>query len=79
MQDDDDSGDADEELKVLQAAGSFDEVMLWGHESVVPEDDAFVKGIGEWIHFAEIVGSDALLVKSLLSTQCADEQAGTIE
>ena len=44
-----------EEVKILQEIGSFDEVVLWGHESMVEGDDAFVKGLGEWIGFAEAV------------------------
>jgi len=45
----------DEELSVLQELGSFDKVMLWGHESIAENEDAFVKGMGEWISFSEAV------------------------
>lgn len=47
--------DEEEETAILQEVGSFDEVVLWGHESLVDGDDAFVKGLGEWIGFAEAV------------------------
>ena len=47
----------DDELKDLQAVGTFNEILLWDHEQTVPDDDAFVKGVGEWIHFAEAVCS----------------------
>ena len=54
-----DSEDVDnrnvEETDILQEVGSFDEVIIWGHESLVEGDDAFVKGLGEWIGFAEAV------------------------
>ncbi|KAK5731200.1 hypothetical protein LTR15_001139 [Elasticomyces elasticus] len=46
---DDDEG----EVKVMEQKAVFDEVVVWGHE-VLPEDgDEYVKGIEEWIAFAE--------------------------
>lgn len=45
----------DEETATLQEKGQFDEIMVWGHESVAEEDDTFVKGVNEWIIFAEAV------------------------
>ncbi|KAL9098318.1 MAG: hypothetical protein Q9163_006004, partial [Psora crenata] len=42
-------------LKTLQEVGSFDQIILWGHERLVGEDDAFVRGVDEWIEFAEAV------------------------
>lgn len=53
--DDDPVEEEEEELDVLQEIGSFDEIILWGHESIAESDDAFVKGMGEWIRFAEAV------------------------
>ena len=49
--------DEQEEGKVLalRQLGSFSEVRLWGHESMAEGDDPFVKGIEEWIGFAEAV------------------------
>ncbi|KAL9125082.1 MAG: hypothetical protein Q9217_005665, partial [Psora testacea] len=49
-------GDA-QDTRSLEEVGSFDEVILWGHESFVEGDDAFVKGLGEWVGFAEAVRS----------------------
>ncbi|MCJ1454305.1 hypothetical protein MMC28_004657 [Mycoblastus sanguinarius] len=46
------------EPKTLREVGSFNEIVLWGHESVVDGDDAFVKGLGEWVGFAEAVVVD---------------------
>ena len=43
------------DVKVLQELGSFDELVLWGHESIVEGEDTFVKGMEEWIGFAEAV------------------------
>ena len=52
-----DEEDEDEEVvKVLEEKGSFDEAVLWGHESTPEEGDPYVKGIEEWIAFAEMVG-----------------------
>ncbi|KAL9635370.1 MAG: hypothetical protein Q9164_003499 [Protoblastenia rupestris] len=45
----------EEEITILQDAASFDETILWDHEHLVEGDDAFVKGLGEWIGFAEAV------------------------
>lgn len=56
-QDREDEEDDEEEPKELQQIGSFDEIMLWGHETVVEDDDTFAKGMGEWIRFAEAVRS----------------------
>ncbi|KAK5121778.1 hypothetical protein LTR85_004653 [Meristemomyces frigidus] len=41
------------EVKVMEQKGCFDEIMLWGHEVVPEEDDEYVKGVEEWIAFAE--------------------------
>lgn len=45
-----------EEVIVLNEIGSFEKVIVWSHESMVDGDDAFVKGLSEWIGFAEAVG-----------------------
>ncbi|KAK0512036.1 hypothetical protein JMJ35_005164 [Cladonia borealis] len=41
------------EGEALEEVASFDRVVLWGHESLVEGDDMFVKGVEEWIGFAE--------------------------
>lgn len=46
----------EEPVKVLEAQGTFDELMLWGHEILPAADDTFVKGVEEWVRFAETVG-----------------------
>ena len=54
------TGDGDEELgevKVLKEVGSFDKIMAWGHECLVDDDDAFIKGIDEWVGFSQAVSS----------------------
>lgn len=44
-----------EEVTVLNEVGLFDKMVIWNHESVIDGDDAFVKGLGEWIGFAQAV------------------------
>ncbi|KAF6229325.1 hypothetical protein HO133_007441 [Letharia lupina] len=46
-----------EEVTVLNEVGSFDKVVIWSHETRLDEDDAFVKGLGEWIGFAEAINA----------------------
>lgn len=45
----------DEPVKILKEAANFDEITIWGHDSLPSIDDAFIKGIEEWIGFAEAV------------------------
>lgn len=33
----------------------FEEVVVWGHEALPDDDDPYVKGIEEWVAFAEAV------------------------
>ena len=44
-----------EEVTMLEEVGSFEKMVIWNHESMVNGDDAFVKGVSEWIGFAEAV------------------------
>lgn len=45
----------EEEVKVLEEVAGFEEVVVWAHDGVVDGDDVFVKGMEEWIMFAEAV------------------------
>ncbi|GLI77932.1 hypothetical protein PoHVEF18_006229 [Penicillium ochrochloron] len=45
----------EEPVKVLEAQGTFDELMVWGHEILPAADDTFVKGVEEWVRFAEMM------------------------
>lgn len=49
--------EASEPTRVLEAVATFDEVIVWGHDQVPAADDTFVKGIEEWIGFAEAINS----------------------
>ena len=52
---DDDEDEKPESVGVLDTAATFDELLVWGHELVPTADDPFVKGVEEWIAFAEAV------------------------
>lgn len=43
------------EVKLMELKGNFDEIMVWDHDAVVEDGDEYVKGLGEWIGFAEAV------------------------
>ena len=55
----DDMAEQDEQpepVKLLEEEARFDEITVWGHDRLPAADDTFVKGIEEWIAFAEAVG-----------------------
>lgn len=56
----DEAGDElPEEVKIAQQIGEFDEVVVWGHGGTVDEgSDMFVRGVREWIGFAESMHCD---------------------
>ncbi|OQO05675.1 hypothetical protein B0A48_09768 [Cryoendolithus antarcticus] len=43
---------SDVEMKVMDRKGSFEEVVVWGHDALPEDGDEFVKGLGEWMGFA---------------------------
>lgn len=59
MREEDGEGVQEEEDVVgqLEEVGAFEEVVVWGHERVVEGDDGFVRGLEEWVGFAEVVSS----------------------
>ena len=44
-----------EEITVLNEVGTFKNMMVWNHEDIVDGENVFVKGLSEWIDFAETV------------------------
>lgn len=43
-----------EEVKIAEQIGHFDSIVVWGHGGMVEEQgDEFVRGITEWVGFAE--------------------------
>lgn len=51
----DEGEEEQEEVTMLNEVGSFEKVVIWNHESMVEGDDAFLKGLSEWIGLAEAV------------------------
>jgi ribonuclease H2 subunit C len=51
----DDVTELEQPVKVLEMQGTFDDMMVWGHEILPAADDPYVKGVEEWVRFAETV------------------------
>lgn len=48
-----------EEVKIAEQVGEFDEIVIWGHGGEVDgAQDVFVRGIREWVGFAESMHID---------------------
>lgn len=48
-----------EPVKILETTAEFRDVVVWGHDQVPAPDDTFVKGVEEWLAFADAIhGSD---------------------
>jgi ribonuclease H2 subunit C len=44
------------ETKIIEERATFEEVMIWGHEHTADTtEDPYMKGMEEWISFAEAV------------------------
>lgn len=58
--DDEEAGNQEEkvDVKIVETAATFDGIMVWEHGTIPEDDDAYVKGITEWIGFAEAVSTD---------------------
>ena len=44
-----------EPVKILEETSTFEDIIVWGHDIVPTNEDPFVKGIEEWISFAEAI------------------------
>jgi len=44
-----------EEVKMMEDMGTFEEIVVWGHEAVMDEGDPYVRAVEEWIGLAESV------------------------
>lgn len=59
--------DSDDEIEMEQEqvekaqnweeVATFDEIMVWDHENLPGDEDLFVRGVEEWIQFAEAINS----------------------
>lgn len=54
-EEDGDGEEAVQTVGTLEEIAEFEEVIVWNHEAIPSGDDAFAKGMEEWIHFAEAV------------------------
>jgi ribonuclease H2 subunit C len=50
-------GDSEAPVKILEKQAAFNDFIVWGHETMPAADDPFVKGVEEWLKFAEAVCS----------------------
>ncbi|KAJ4329926.1 hypothetical protein N0V87_010449 [Didymella glomerata] len=58
-EDDEMEHESPEEVKIAEQIGEFDEVVVWGHGGTVDEgSDMFVRGVREWVGFAESMHCD---------------------
>lgn len=53
----------EDEVKIMEEVGDFNEVLIWGHEAVADSEDIYVRSLEEWIGVAESVSPDAFSVK----------------
>jgi ribonuclease H2 subunit C len=54
-----DENDQIEGIGILEEQAGFDEILVWGHEALPDEtSDPYVRGVEEWIIFAEQVSSN---------------------
>lgn len=45
------------EVKIMEEVGEFSEVLVWGHEAVVDDEDTYIRSLQEWIGVAESVSA----------------------
>lgn len=56
------------ETAPLHGKAQFDKIVIWGHESIAESsEDPYVRGIEEWVSFAEQVGHVMGIPSSQLS------------
>lgn len=58
-EDDQEEEKEEAEIKIIEQVGTFDEVMVWGHGGQVDvSQDAYARGLGEWVGWAERMHGD---------------------
>lgn len=55
VDDDDEEPELPDPIKIVEEVSSFQEMVVWGHDQDPVSDNNFVKGIEEWISFAEAI------------------------
>lgn len=58
------NAEPEEPVKALETKGTFADLMVWGHETTPAADDAYVKGVQEWLQLAEAVGVRVFIVRN---------------
>lgn len=56
--DEDIDGEQPVEVKLMQPEGTFDRMIIWGHEAIPEANQQHIKGMEEWIGLAEAVSVD---------------------
>jgi ribonuclease H2 subunit C len=46
-----------EDVKIMEEIGTFNEVLVWGHEAVTDGEDIYIRSLEEWIGIAESVSA----------------------
>ncbi|KAJ5476178.1 Ribonuclease H2subunit C [Penicillium sp. IBT 31633x] len=54
----------EEPVKILETQSTFDDFVVFGHEALPAADDMFVKGVEEWIQFADAMHTTPSLTKN---------------
>lgn len=60
--------EGEDEVKALGEVARFEELVLWGHETIPEDDHVFVKGVEEWIRFAAAVGLSSISLSSVFGS-----------
>ncbi|KAJ5623759.1 hypothetical protein N7510_000068 [Penicillium lagena] len=63
----DPNAEPEEPVKALEMRGTFADLMVWGHETAPAADDAYVKGVQEWLQLAETVAHPSHRPPQLIS------------
>jgi hypothetical protein len=66
MDSDADADTATTTTTLLTPQSTFSHIQIWGHEQLPDvREDAFARGVGEWIRFAEMVSYFALFLSRI--------------
>lgn len=53
--DDEEEPEIPEPIKIVEEVSRVEEMITWGHDQLPASDDSFVRGVEEWIAFAEAI------------------------
>lgn len=42
-------------IKIVDEASRIEEITIWGHDQIPASDSNFVRGVEEWVAFAEAI------------------------